>query len=120
MMVNLVLTAASLCFPRMPFGMPTGIERVQARARRRRDRSEAGANRGGRRGGSAPVMAQGAAVSSAGAVRNRCSSRSRFASFRLSSCQASTGPTRYFRFSNAYTDIVRCFPRALEASLTDD
>ena len=56
----------------------------------------------------------------AGAVRNRCSSRSRFASFRLSSCQASAGRTRYFRFSNAYTDIVRCFPRALEASLTDD
>ena len=41
-MVNLALMAASLCFPRMPFGRPTGIERVQARARRRSDRSEAG------------------------------------------------------------------------------
>src|SRR5205085_4658666 len=57
----------------MPFGRRTGIERVHARARRRSDRSEAGANRGGRRGGSAPVVAQGAAVSSAGVVRNRWS-----------------------------------------------
>jgi len=29
-------------------------------------------------------------------------------------------PDEIFRFSNAYADIVRCFPRALEASLTDD
>jgi hypothetical protein len=62
-MVNLVLTAASQCFPRHPFGRLTGIERTQARAWSRCDRSEAGANRGGRRGGSAQVVAQGAAVS---------------------------------------------------------
>ena len=74
MMVNLVLTAASLCFLRMPFGRPTGIERVQARARRRSDRSEAGANRRGRRGGSALVVAQGAAVTSW-----RCSQSLQFA-----------------------------------------
>jgi hypothetical protein len=49
--------------PRHPFARPTGIERTQARARGRSDRSEAGANRGGRGGGSAPVVAQGAAVS---------------------------------------------------------
>ncbi len=111
-MVNLALMAASLCFPRMPFGRPTGIERVQARARRRRDRSEAGANRGGRRGGSAPVVAQGAAVTSAGAVRNPCSSRSRFASFRLSSLPSVDLPDEIFQVLERLHRHCSVFPES--------